>query len=152
PGIGKTALLDAFLERVAVDESVWIGRGQCIEHFGPGEAYLPLFAALGQLCCESSHEQLRRVLGRYAPMWLAQLPALLSASERETLQRQTVGATRERMLREIAEALEALTADIPLVLALEDLHWSDPSTVELLAFLARRRRLARLFVVGTYRP
>jgi predicted ATPase len=39
----------------------------------------------------------------------------------------------------------------PLVLVLEDLHWSDPSTVEALAMLARRREPARLLVVGTYR-
>src|SRR5439155_184537 len=44
------------------------------------------------------------------------------------------------------------TADTPLVLVLEDLHWSDHSTVEFLAFLAQRRELARLLVLGTYRP
>jgi len=39
-----------------------------------------------------------------------------------------------------------------VVLVLEDLHWSDPSTVEVLALLARRRDPARLLVLGTYRP
>ena len=53
------------------------------------------------------------------------MPALLSATELEVLQRKTQGATRERMLRELAEAVEALTAEQPLVLMLEDLHWSD---------------------------
>ena len=42
------------------------------------------------------------------------------------------------MLREMAEALFALTAEQGLVLVLEDLHWSDTSTLELLAYLARR--------------
>jgi predicted ATPase len=56
------------------------------------------------------------------------------------------------MLREIAEALEAMTAVQPLVLVLEDLHWSDPSTLELLSFVARRSQPARLLVLGTYRP
>jgi hypothetical protein len=36
-----------------------------------------------------------------------------------------VGATRVRMIRKLAEALERLTADTPLVLVLADLHWSD---------------------------
>ena len=45
-----------------------------------------------------------------------------------------------------------LTADAPLVLVLEDLQWSDRSTVELLAYLAQRREPARLLVLGTYRP
>jgi len=57
-----------------------------------------------------------------------------------------------RMLRELAEALEALTADRPLVLVLEDLHWSDRSTVEFLAYLGQRQEPARLLVLGTYRP
>jgi predicted ATPase len=56
------------------------------------------------------------------------------------------------MLRELVEALEVLTAAQPLVLVLEDLHWSDASTVELLALLAWRREAARLLVLGTYRP
>ena len=56
------------------------------------------------------------------------------------------------MLRELAEALEVLTADPPLVLVLEDLQWSDHSTVEALAYLAQRPEPARLLVLGTYRP
>jgi predicted ATPase len=56
------------------------------------------------------------------------------------------------MVRELAEALEALTAAQPVLLVLEDLHWSDTSTVEAIALLARRRETARLLVLGTYRP
>ena len=68
------------------------------------------------------------------------------------MQRQGQSATQARMLRELAEAVEVLAAERPLVLVLEDLHWSDPSTVEALALLARRREAARLLVLGTYRP
>src|SRR5919108_4607291 len=80
------------------------------------------------------------------------MPWLVSTTEFEALQLQVVGATRERMLRELAEALERLTAARPLVLVLEDLHWSDYSTLDVLAMLARRREPARLLVLGTYRP
>src|SRR6266511_491099 len=55
------------------------------------------------------------------------------------------------MLREGAEVLDTLTAEMPLVLVLEDLHWSDYATVDLLALLARRRTPAHLLVIGTYR-
>ena len=89
---------------------------------------------------------------RYAPMWLVQLPGLLSETELERLQRQVQGATSARMLRELAEALDVLTAEVPLVLVLEDLHWSDRSTVEALTYLAQRRAPARLLVLGTFRP
>jgi predicted ATPase len=56
------------------------------------------------------------------------------------------------MLRELAEAMEALTAIQPCVLVVEDLHWSDTATIEWLAYMARRRGPARLLVLGTYRP
>ena len=52
------------------------------------------------------------------PEWLVQMPALLSTAELEELQRRTAGVTRERMLRELAEALEVITAERPLVLVL----------------------------------
>jgi len=84
-------------------------------------------------------------------MWLVQMPSLLSASDREVLSREVSGATRERMLREMGEALEALTADLPLVLILEDLHWSDYSTLDLVSYLARQRQPAQLMLIGTYR-
>ena len=45
-----------------------------------------------------------------------------------------------------------LTAEAPLVLVLEDLHWSDYSTLDLISYLARQRDETRLMVVGTYRP
>ena len=70
----------------------------------------------------------------------------------EAVQRRALGATRDRMLRELVEALESLSLDEPLAIVLEDLHWSDSSTIDLLARLARRREAARLLVVGTYRP
>jgi DNA-binding winged helix-turn-helix (wHTH) protein len=57
PGIGKTTLIEAFLQQVAADESVWIGRGQSIEHYGAGEPYLPVLDALGRLCREPRGER-----------------------------------------------------------------------------------------------
>src|SRR5215469_6418783 len=56
------------------------------------------------------------------------------------------------MLREMAEALEVIAAEVPLVLYLEDLQWSDPSTLDLIATVACRSEPARLMILGTYRP
>jgi predicted ATPase len=56
------------------------------------------------------------------------------------------------MLRELVEALEELTAEQGLVLWLEDLHWSDVSTLEWLSYVARRAQPVRLLIVGTLRP
>jgi predicted ATPase len=67
------------------------------------------------------------------------MPWLLRPPDRVLLQQELHGATRDRMVRELAELLDTLTADMPLVLILEDLHWSDHATLDLLAILARRR-------------
>jgi predicted ATPase len=151
-GIGKTTVIDLWLTHLAARSTGQFGRGQCAEHYGEGEPYLPVLEALGQLGRGPSGAALLAVLRRYAPMWLVQLPGLVSDAELERLQRQVQGATQARMIRELAEALDVLTADTPLVLVLEDLHWSDSATVELLAYLAQRREQARLLVLGTYRP
>jgi DNA-binding winged helix-turn-helix (wHTH) protein/tetratricopeptide (TPR) repeat protein len=148
-GIGKTVLVDTFARSIASDQSIRIGRGQCLEQYGTGEAYLPILEAIGRLCRE--HDDVVDVLRAYAPMWLLQMPSLVSASDRELLSREVFGATRERMLREMGEALEALTSDAPLVLILEDLQWSDFSTLDLISYLARQRHPAQLMLIGTYR-
>jgi len=151
-GIGKTTLVDAFVAQVVPAEAVWLGRGQCIEQYGAGEAYLPLLEVLGQLGRRPDGARLVDRLRQQAPSWLRQLPALLPTTEYEELQRRSSGTTRERMMRELAEAVETLTAERPLVLILEDLHWSDYATLDWLALVARRRAEARLLVLGTYRP
>ncbi|HEV8711313.1 MAG TPA: hypothetical protein VGX03_00590 [Candidatus Binatia bacterium] len=63
---------------------------------------------MGRLCRGADDERLIVLLHQYAPTWLVQMPALLSVMECEALQRRTHGATRERMLRELAEALYIL--------------------------------------------
>ena len=151
-GIGKTALVDAFVTQIEDRSGLWIGRGQCVEQYGAGEAYLPLLEAFGQLARSPGGARIIEILHQYAPSWLQQMPALLSASEFDLLQQQHRGVTRERMLRELTGAVEALTAERPLVLVLEDLHWSDVSTLDWLTYMARRRASARLLVLGTYRP
>ena len=148
-GIGKTTLVDTFAQSIAATQSIRIGRGQCLEQYGTGEAYLPVLEAIGRLCREQ--EDVVEVLRAHAPMWLLQMPSLVSAVEREALGRELLGASRERMLREMSEALAALTAEAPLVLILEDLHWSDYSTLDLISYLARQRQAARLMIIGTYR-
>lgn len=152
PGIGKTAIVEAFLADVSRTHRLWIAQGQCIEHYGAGESYLPVLEALSRLCRLPGGEALLSVLRRYAPMWLAQLPSLLTSTERKNLRRELHGSSRERMLREMAEAIEAFTAETPLILVLEDLHWSDHATLDLLSFLARRREPARFFMLCVYRP
>jgi predicted ATPase len=151
-GIGKTSVVDAFVAQLAATETFWVGRGQCIEQYGAGEAYLPLLEVLGELGRRPDGTHLLELLHEQAPSWLLQLPALVPFEAYDALQRRGQGATQARMLRELAEAVESLTVDRPLVMVLEDLHWSDVSTLDWLSSVARRRPAARLLVLGTYRP
>ena len=151
-GIGKTALVEAFVAQVAATEDIWVGRGQCMDHYGTGEPYLPVLEALGRLCRDADGDRFVSCLRHYAPSWLAHLPAVLAPEDRDALVRATHDATPARMLRELTDALEVLTAARPLVLVLEDLHWSDRATLAWLAYLARRRDPAHVLILGTYRP
>lgn len=157
-GIGKTALVEAFLAQVTAEPHLWVTHGQCVEHYGVGEPYMPVLEALGRLCRGSEGERVQQLLWQYAPTWLAQMPWLLDPAARDSLQREIFGASQERMLRELAAAIEALTGGGAghnpslLVLWLEDLQWSDYATIDLLALVAQRREVARLLVIGTYRP
>jgi DNA-binding winged helix-turn-helix (wHTH) protein len=151
-GIGKTTLVDLFLQQITSGREVRIARGQCVEGFGGKEAYYPALEALGELLRADGEGPVLEVLTKQAPTWMIQFPSLIKSEQRITLQREIMGGTRERMLRELCEALETLTARDYLCLVLEDLHWSDPSTLDLISAIARRRRPARLLVLGTYRP
>jgi len=151
-GIGKTALLDAFLGRVREERDVWVAQGDAVEQYGAGEAYLPLLAAVGRLARAPSGRRFTDALRHVAPTWLAQLPALVDPSEQVALASAAASSSRERMLRELAELFEVATAERPLVLVLEDLHWSDRSTIEAIAYVARACTRARLLLLGTYRP
>jgi predicted ATPase len=158
-GIGNTTLVRAFLDtlvRAFLDTlgatAARIARGQCIEQYGAGEPYMPVLEALMRLCREACGEQVVELLHKFAPTWLAQMPVLLGDADRQRLQGTAQGITQQRMLREMAQTLEVLAAETPLIVALEDLHWSDFSTLELISAIARRTEPTRLLVLGTYRP
>jgi len=151
PGIGKSALADEFVEQLRPDGDVRIAHGQCVDHHGVGEPYLPLIEALTRLASASDGNDVRGILAERAPSWLAQMPSLWSHAKRDTLEARG-RSTRERMLRELTEAVEAIAARRPLLLRLEDVHWSDASTLDWLAHVARRPEPARLMLLATFRP
>jgi predicted ATPase len=151
PGVGKTTLVQLFMERLTGRPGTTLMGGHCVMNFGAGEAYGPMLDALGRLAQGPESGALIQLLDRCAPMWLVQLPALVESSKLEGLQRRVMGATRERMVRELNDVLERLTTQMTLVLVMEDLHWSDVSTVELLTSIAQGSEPARLLILGTYR-
>jgi DNA-binding winged helix-turn-helix (wHTH) protein/tetratricopeptide (TPR) repeat protein len=148
-GAGKTTLVDAFVSSLPLLRPR-VGLGQCLEHRGSGEAYLPVLEALERLCLRESESpvEVAPILRKLAPTWASQMPCLgVEGGESDVGE-----ASRERMLREMATSLEAIAAEAPLLLVLEDVHWSDYSTLDLVTSLARRREPARLMIILTYRP
>ena len=146
PGIGKTTLIEHF---VATLGDVAVARGQCVEHYGAGEPYLPVLEALSELCRNDS--SVVPLLRAVAPTWLLQLPWLSTADEREALRRELAGVSPDRMLREMGEVLDRSGEGRPLLLVTEDLHWSDRATVRLIDYIARRRGTARLMWLASFR-
>lgn len=151
-GIGKTTLLRAFLDDLRADRRAvhFAGGGHCVELLGAHEAYLPVLDALDRLTRESPGGALQWILERYAPTWVANLPWLGAADEPE--RKLPLAGSPARMLREFCVAVEALASERPLVVWLEDLHWCDPATVDLVSAIARRTEPSRLLVIATYRP
>lgn len=148
-GIGKTCLVSAFVSSSTTSSRASIGHAQCIELYGTSEPYLPIFEAMQRLGAEIGVDKLAIYLKSFAPTWLAQMPWLSDGTQPPA---DVAGATPQRMLRELAQALEAMSAARPIVLWLEDLHWSDRSTLDAISFLARRSEAAHLMVIGSYRP
>ena len=152
PGIGKTTLLNAFLDRVSEGNSAMLAQGQCVVHYGKEEPFGPLLEAVARLCHAENGTEVIEIFKRYAPMWLMQLPGLIEPFELERIQNQVEGTSPERMSREFCHAVENLTVKAPLILVVEDLHWAAVSTLDLVAALAQYPEASRLLILGTYRP
>ena len=151
-GMGKTVLLEAFAQRIVPREHYWIAWGSGVESYGVGEPYLPFLAAFGSLAKGDDAPAITALLRHTAPTWLAQMPWLVSPTERALLARELLGATTPQMLRELAEFLDTLACQRPLILFLDDMHWGDQASIAALGYLARRPLPDRLLLLAAYRP
>jgi DNA-binding winged helix-turn-helix (wHTH) protein/tetratricopeptide (TPR) repeat protein len=150
-GIGKSTLVAEFLEQAEVADDWVLARGQCIRARGGVEPYFCLLDALSSLA-RTEQALVAETLERVAPSWLSQLPQLLDRDASERLERRLLGSSPSRMLREGAEAFGTLAQRRPLVLVLEDLHWSDDCTLDVIDLLLQRTDPARLLLIGVGRP
>ena len=151
-GIGKTTLSEEFLRSPAAGgPDVYVLHGQCIQQHGQREPYMPVLEALERAIGSPAGSTLIPLLRRVAPCWCAQIPWLLSEGEPKGFHAMMMAAPPERMLREIGVFLESVAGRSTVVLVLEDLHWSDNATADLLLYLAQRHDPARLLIIGTFR-
>ena len=159
PGIGKTSIVEEVLAEIAVGpHRPVIVRGRCSERLAGGEAYLPILEVLDSLLHGNTvlHQQsagrFTELMKSLAPTWFIHVGMLsMESVSAQQLREETKIASPERMKRELAALFEAISKTRPLVLFLDDLHWADVSTVDVLNYLAQRFGDLRIFVMATYR-
>jgi DNA-binding winged helix-turn-helix (wHTH) protein/tetratricopeptide (TPR) repeat protein len=150
-GIGKTTTIRTFLDQARNDHDLLVATGHCLEHQGPSEPFMPIFGALDRLCRSNPALDVVGIVARYGPNWLLETPWLVDDDELPGLAQRTIGNTRSRMLRELVETFAAICEVRPLLLVLEDLQWSDPSTLDALNALVRNPNPARLLILCSCR-
>ena len=143
-GVGKTRLVTE-LAGQATERGFTVLAGRCAE-LGDSVPYLPLADALRSVTGDASARVAglvadRPVLGRLLPDHGPGIPE--SGDGRELARQQLFGAVLG-LLTELAETS-------PVLLVLEDLHWADRSTRDLVTFLSRMLHRERVAVLGTYR-
>jgi DNA-binding winged helix-turn-helix (wHTH) protein/tetratricopeptide (TPR) repeat protein len=153
-GTGKTALVQTLLATLESNGDArkrpLVLTGHCFEQFGKAEPYMPVWEALGRLARSHATPSVDDLLKRYAHGSGEGDRSLVASAERAS---PGPGGQSDRLLRELADAIEGLTADLPVILLLEDLHWADHSTLDLVTALVRRRSSsARLMILCTNRP
>ena len=153
-GVGKTTLVETFVQQLTDrGDAVRIGRGRCSERLAGSEAYLPVLEALDSLQRSEHPGSLSRLIRALAPSWYSQLmPPSDNDSSAARLAAETAGGSQERLKREIAALLEEIGRIQPIVFWFDDVHWADPSTTDLIGYLARRLDNTRLLIVATLRP
>jgi predicted ATPase/DNA-binding CsgD family transcriptional regulator len=143
-GVGKTRLVEEFRQHVEAEDSrVLVGHS--LELGEDGLPFAPFAAILRDL--------LRRdgvtAFAGYEVELARLLPELAAAAGPGP----AAGwdSNRGHLFEVVSALVERLAADRPLVLVVEDLHWADRSTRDLIRFLVRSLRATRSLLIGTYR-
>ncbi len=163
-GIGKSRLLQAVKEKVADDPSVWLIESQC-SPYHQNSPFYPIIDALERVVLEFSpadgpKEKLDKVEGFLVQYGLdvaetAPLFAdLLSLPKEDRYESTSLSPDRqkEKTLEALASVVIRRATEQPFVFVVEDIHWSDPSTRDLLELIIDQCPTVRILVVLTHRP
>lgn len=175
PGAGKTALVAEFTRRAqAAHENLVVSFGDCNALTGESDPYLPFREIMTLLLGDVEHGvaegnvtpenagRLRKlftitrdallesgpdIIGIFVPggALLARLGAKLVHGRGRTVVEQT------QVLQQFTNVLRRLAERNPLILILDDLHWGDDASINLLFHLGRRIEGSRILIIGTYR-
>lgn len=144
-GIGKSRLIEEFARRARNEDAI-VFSGACLDLAEGAAPYAPFVAALRPLADELTGDELAHVLGEAQRELGVLLPELCG---RPPDRRD--GTERGRLYELALGLFRRMGALYPAVLILEDLHWIDPASADLLAMLGGNLRRAGLVIIGTYR-
>ncbi|GAA3681282.1 hypothetical protein GCM10022224_051940 [Nonomuraea antimicrobica] len=143
-GVGKTRLIKEFAARRAGDARVLVGG--CLELGTEGLPFAPFTAVLRGLVRELGSDGVAALVPGGNARGLARLLPEFGEPGKDGAE------ARARLFEQVLGLLERLAEERPVVLVVEDAHWADRSTRDLLTFLVRYQRAAtRLLIVVTYR-
>jgi DNA-binding CsgD family transcriptional regulator len=148
-GVGKTRLLTEFAEQ-ARRRGVQVLVGGCLEVGDVGLPYVPLIAALRGFAAEADNDELLAAAAKGLPGLGRLLPELADQPAAETA-RFNHSLEQLQLFDAVRTLLVHLSKDGLVVLVLEDLHWADASTRELVAFLHQTLRTGRVLVLASCR-
>jgi DNA-binding winged helix-turn-helix (wHTH) protein/predicted ATPase len=135
-GLGKTALVTTFLNELGQQgQAFHLARGRCSESLTESEPFMPWIEAIGSLAQEKSVSE---VMQKAAPTWHREISHTGSGGAR-------------RMKRELLDFCREISPVHPLVIVIDDFHWADVCSVDLLAFLASRLESTRTLIIVCYR-
>ncbi|HXD59126.1 MAG TPA: AAA family ATPase, partial [Thermoleophilaceae bacterium] len=147
-GVGKTRLVEETAAR-AREKEVRVLIGSCVELGGEGLPFSPLVDALRSLIRVTPPDELDGFLGPARFELARLLPELDPDTALMTLPPGDTG--NARLLELVLGVVQRLAADRPLLLVIEDLHWADRSTLDLVALLVRALRGVRVLLVVSFR-
>lgn len=145
-GVGKSRLVQRFAEQAGQD-GAHVLFGGCVELSTDGLAYAPFTAALRQLVREQGTARVAALLPEGAGRDLARL---LPEFGEPSVDGET-DTGRARLFEQFLTLLERLAESRPTILLIEDIHWADRSSRDLIAFLSRNLSAAQVLIVLTYR-
>ncbi|MFO7960974.1 MAG: AAA family ATPase [Nitriliruptoraceae bacterium] len=151
-GVGKTRLVEEFTAR-ARGQGARVLAGGCLELGEGGLPYAAITEALRGVADELGVAQLRRLAGEHAGELQRLVPGLASADQREGEGRgvELDASSQLRLFEAVVALIGRLAAETPVVVVVEDVHWADASTRDLLVFLAHNLQQVGVVVIATYR-
>ena len=147
-GVGKTRLLRA-LRDLAKDDGWQVYAGHCLDFGDSALPYLPFSEVLGRLATEVP-DVLTEVAARHPALTRLQ-PVRRVMGDSDQVDAESSALDRADLFRAVLAVLEAAAARAPLLLVIEDTHWADQSTRDMLSFLLSRIDAGGFAIVASYR-